>query len=237
MTNPGYRIVKSSPKDASRRITAAEVKEWFGDSRQAQLCESQYYRIATRLTNFHWPGDPPAHPDSPWLPKVITEPDDDRRWDFRAVTDAAKLLRDSMSKMLAFQEGLRPTSQTRGGYRAIKTLQVALLAALPYIEWPFGQYERQTAYKEPKKWHTYAFLVALVTIDEMINAGHIEPGITRNSVVVRVVQKALIRMGIPQSKTLSNTAIGAFLTRWNERYGLTPKGIAALTTKQGGAPL
>ena len=125
--------------------------------------------------------------------------------------------------MVVHWDGLRWAPETRGGYDAIKGLEATLLVALPYIEWPFGEGERLTGQKRPKVWHTYAFGIARLIIDEMIKAGHTEPGITRNSVVVRVVHKALVRMGIPYSKTLSDTAIGAYLTRFNEKYGLIPK--------------
>jgi hypothetical protein len=125
--------------------------------------------------------------------------------------------------MLIFQEGLRWAPETRDGHGAIKRLQEALLVALPYIEWPFGYYKRATGYKPQKLWHMYAFLVAQLIIHEMVVAGHAQPGITRNSVVVRVVHKALIRMSIPYARMVSNTAIGAYLTRWKAKYGLIPK--------------
>ena len=234
-TDPGCRTVKHLSNKTSRKISAAEVKQWFGNSRQAQLLGSQYREIAARLTKFHWPGDPPAPADAPWLPEMITEPDD-RWWDFRAATDAAKTLRDSMPKMLVFQEGLQWAPETRDGYGAIKDLERALFAALPYIEWPFGYYERRTGYKRPKEWHTYARLIARLAIDQMIKAGSVKPGIARNSVVVRVVQRALIRIGIPQSKTLSKTAIGMHLTRWDAKYGLLPR-PTAFDHKARGRPL
>ena len=220
--------VKNS-QEASRTITASEVKQWFGSSGKAQLRSAQYGTIAAGITKLYWPSDPPPLPDSPWLPKVDTEPDD-RWWDFRATTAAAKTLRDSIPKMLAFQHGLHWAPETREGLGAIKRLEDALLVALPYIEWPFGHYKRTTGYKSPKQWHTYAFLVARLTIDEMVAAGYAEPGIARNSVVVRVVRKALVRMAIPYSRTLSDTAIGAYLTRRNVRAH--SKRDRGLTTKQ-----
>ena len=212
----------TSLNKAARKISTAEVKQWFGNSRQAQLTEPQYREIAARLTKCRWPGDPPPPADAPWLPRIITETDD-RWWDFRAATDAAKILRDSMPKMLVFQQGLLWAPETRDGYGAIKALEDALVTALPYIEWPLGFYERRTGYKRPKEWHTYALLVARITIDEMIKAGNAKPGIARNSVVVRVVQQALIRIGIPQSKTLSKTTIGMHLTRLHAKWRLFSK--------------
>jgi hypothetical protein len=222
--------MSNARNSGSRKITSVEVRQWFGSSSKAKLHNPQYRKIASHLTKLHWPGDPPPPADSPWLATINTEIDD-RWWDFQAATAAAKTLRDSFPKMLAFQEGLQWAPETRDGLGAIKQLQASLVVAIPYIEWPFGYYKRATGYKPPKAWHTYASLVARLVIQEMVVAGHAEPGITRNSIVVRVVRKALIRMTIPYAKTVSNTAIGAYLTRWDKKYGLTPKTIEALTTK------
>jgi hypothetical protein len=216
----------------SRKITAAEVKQWFGNSKKARLRPTQYEEIATCLTKYRWPSDPPAPPDAPWLPKIIeADSEADRWWDFQGTTAAAKLLLQSAPAMIEHWKGLLWAPETRGGYEAIKDLKTALVAALHYIEWPFGEGERTTGQKRPKDWHLYAQSIARIIINEMVKAGQPEPGITRNSVVVRVVHKALVRMGIPYSKTLSDTAIGAYLTRWDKKFGLTPQGIAILTTK------
>jgi hypothetical protein len=119
----------------------------------------------------------------------------------------------------------------RGGYDAIEKLGEALSTAMPYIEWPLGHYERQTRPKRPKAWHTMALIVARLVIGVMVEAGHNDPGISRNSVVARVVRKALIRMNFSNSQMITLTAIAAHLTRWDKKYGLTAAGIAALTTK------
>jgi len=105
----------------------------------------------------------------------------------------------------------------------------ALSTGMPYIEWPFGYYERQSHPKRPKTWHMMALLVAQLVIRVMVEIGHEDPGITRNSVVARVVRKALIRMNFPNSNMITLTAIGAHLTRWDKSFGLTPKGIVSLS--------
>ena len=220
--------MKISRAKESRTITAAEIREWFGNSGKSKLDEAQYSEIAAGLTKFRWPADPPPPPDSRWIPKEI-EADPNRWWDFRAATD--KLLMGSVLPMLSHWEGQRWAPETRGGYDAIKSLGDALSTAIPYIEWPFGHYKRQTRPKRPKAWHTMALVVAGLVIRVMVEAGHDDPGITRNSVVVRVVRKALIRMNFSNSQMITLTAIGAHLTRWDKRFGLDPKGIAALTTK------
>lgn len=168
----------TSPTKASRKINATEVKQWFGNSSKAQLRPAQYDEIATRLTKFRWPSDPPAPPDSPWLPKII-ETDPDRYWDFQATTQAAKTLLDSVPAMLSHWAGLRWAPETRGGYDAIKALSDALLVALPHIEWPFGEIERLNGQKRLKDWHTPAIIIANVVIKAMIEAGNNEPGITK----------------------------------------------------------
>jgi hypothetical protein len=213
---------------ASRTISPSEVRQWVGADSEAKLSASQYKTIATCLTKFRWHKDPPAN--APSLPKIINEPDESW-WDFQAATRVAKTLRECIPKILAFQDGLRWAPETRDGHPAIEALRAALDGALPYIEWPFGKYEPAIGYKYPKKWHTYATLVARLLVTEMIAAGNSKPGISRNSVVVRVVQRALQRMEIPQSKTLTPSAIGQHLTRWDTKYGLIPKGNAAMTTK------
>jgi hypothetical protein len=169
----------------TRKITSLEVEQWFGPSSKAQLSDPQYKTIAARLTKMRWPKDPPSLAS---LAMINTQPDD-RWWDFRAATNAAKTLCDSFPKMLAFQEGLQWAPETRDGLGAIKRLQEALIVALPYIEWPFGYHKGAKGYKPPKQWHIYAHSVAQLIIHEMVVAGHAKPGITRNSVVVRVVRK------------------------------------------------
>jgi hypothetical protein len=220
--------VTISDDTASRVITGAEVKGWFGNSCNARLGCAQYGEIAACLTKFRRPSDTP---DFPRFPKDAIEARLNRWWDFKAASDAAKTLLDSVPAMASHWDGLRWAPETCGGYEAIKTLGDALVIALPYIEWPFGHYQRQTGRKRPKAWHIPAVLIAHVIVKAMIGAGHNEPGITRNSVVVRVVHKALIRMRFPDSEMITATAIGAHLTRWDEKFGLTPKGIGALTTK------
>jgi hypothetical protein len=214
-----------------RAITATEVREWFGSSCRAQLGDAQYGEIAAYLTKWSWPSDPPNPPSSPCLPKDEIETNPNHWWDFQGASNAAKTLLASVPAMLSHWDGPRWAPETNAGDEAIKTLSDALSVAMPYIEWPFGQYERQTGRKQPQAWHIPAVLIAHVIVKAMIKAEHDEPGITRNSVVVRVVRKALIRMGFPHLEMVTASAIGAHPTRWDKKFGLTPKGIAALTTK------
>ena len=155
----------------------------------------------------------------------------DRWWDFHGSSEAAKKLLGSLPAMTAHWDCLRWAPETRAGSEVLKTLTAALSAAMPYIEWPLGYFERQTGRKKPKAWHTPSVIIARIIINAMVEAGHEQPGISRNSVVVRIVLKALIRMRYPDLEMITATAIGTHLERWDKRFGLTPKGIAALTAK------
>ena len=127
--------VKASRGAAWRTITADEVRDWFGKSTRSRLGEAQYRHIADYLTKIRWPSDPDEPLGSP-APPNNSEPDE--YWNFNAATDAAKLLLESFPGMLTHWQGLLWAPETRGGFAAIKTLQDALIIALPYIEWPFG---------------------------------------------------------------------------------------------------
>ncbi len=216
-----------SAQTTDRTIKAAEVKTWFGKSRQAQLADAQYSEIAARLTQYRWKNDPPDDPNSPWLPK-LTKADDREWWDFKASLEAAKTLLESAPAMLRHWESLQKWPATRDGYETIKKLSASLSEAMPYIEWPFGKYERQTGMKTPKIWHAPVFAIARLIISAMVAAGHANPAITKNSVVVRIVQSAMIRM---EHDPIQLTTIAAYLVRLDRKFGLTPKGIAILTTK------
>jgi hypothetical protein len=204
------------------------VRGWFGKSRNHQLSESQYREFGARLTSFRWPGDPPDPPDSPWLIKE-PEPDPDRWWDFDGAFDAANLLIKSAPAMTSHWRKLEWAPETRGGTQAIETLEKALVAALPYIEFPFGTYPRQTGRKKPKPWHIVAVMIAHHVIKALSDAGQANPAISRNSVAARVVQRALIRMGFV--RVLQVSTVAQQLVRWDRQYGLRLKTIIALTKK------
>jgi hypothetical protein len=214
------------PDEFFRTITVGEVKEWLGKSAKSKLNEPQYCAIAAYLTRCKWPGDPPAPPDSPWLARTI---DDDRKqwWDCKRVGQVARTLLDNMPAIVS-----RLEKTQRSDKDAARTLQEVLSKIVEYVEWPFGRYERQSGQKPIKLWHTYAQLIARTVISAIIEAGHESPAVTNNSVVVGVVQKAMIKMNVPNANVISRGAIGAYLTRWDKKFGMTPKGIAALTTKQ-----
>ena len=171
------------PTAADRIITPAEVKAWFGTSPQGRLSPGQY-EAATYLTEkMIWPCDAPKTNDE--VRQV--EPDDNPYWDFDAATDAAKLLQTSLPAMLIHWEGLQWAPETQSGHPAISKLKEALAEALPYIEWPFGRYERRprTGQKAPKPWHGPGLLIARSVIKVLVESGHSNPSLERNSLMPR----------------------------------------------------
>ena len=108
--------MKNSSNEATRNITANEVKKWFGSSRKAQLDDPQYEKIAVGINRLRWPCDP-APPEPPLLPSRGSVSDRDY-WDFPAVTKAAKTLLDSLPEMATHWRGLLWAPETRGGYDA-----------------------------------------------------------------------------------------------------------------------
>jgi hypothetical protein len=155
---------------ALRTITPAEIKLWFGNSSKASLSETQYSEIAARLTKCRWPSDPPS--DARFQGTIVEDNSNDF-WDSQAATKSAKMLRDSIPAMLSHWERLRWASETRAGYEVIKVFGDALSNAMPYIEWPFGRYERRTSRKKLKDWHMPAVIFANLIIDAFIPVNYV----------------------------------------------------------------
>lgn len=189
--------------------------EWVGPASKAKLNPAQYERIAIRLNKFRWHNDPPPPP----LDDISSNQIDDRWWDIDSTAKAARQLRDSIPKMLVFQAGLKWAPETRDGHDVIQSLESALARALPYIERPFGEGTPARGRKRSKPWHIYAIQISNMLVRELQQAGHSKQPLSRNSVVVRVILKSLQRMQIPYSKTLSKTAIAAYLSRRNQKFG------------------
>jgi hypothetical protein len=133
-------------------------------------------------------------------------------------------------------EGLQRAPETRDGYKAIKAFGDALSSAMPYIEWPFGKYERQDYRKRPrrKNWHLPAVLIAKLIERALIDSGRRKTSTTSGSTVVKVVREALIRMGYKigsgQPGKIGTSAserekgtIAAHLTSWKNSQALLAK--------------
>jgi hypothetical protein len=213
-------------KKADRAITAAEVKTWFGKTKQQRLRPDIYGKIAADLTRLRWPSDPPpkdryGHTES-----------ESGLWDIKVATKAAKTLLDDMPAMLSHWHEPKRSPEHQVAHKAVSALNEALNTAMPFIEWPLGPYKASLGRKKPKNWHVPSIVIARLVIDALVAAGEVAPGITHNSVTVRVVQKALIRMEFPYCKTLAREAIGAHLKRWSQKYGgLAQKKPTVLVTK------
>jgi hypothetical protein len=107
-------------------------------------------------------------------------------------------------------------------------LSTALTVAMPFIEYPFGEYARTTGRKEPKSWHMPAVLVLPTILRAMMDAGHKNPGLARDSVAIAVLHQGLSQIGLRGMAMMTPTALAAHLRRWRFWKGLTTKQIAAL---------
>src|SRR5271154_2004981 len=90
----GGKAQTSEPR--GRTVSPVDVRAWFGNAARPQPTDAQCDDIARFLTSMPWPSDSPAD-----LGIEETVDDDDRWWDFRGATGAAKLLLVSVPKMLA----------------------------------------------------------------------------------------------------------------------------------------
>jgi hypothetical protein len=226
-------MVEESPR--SREIAPDEVKGWFANCRRPRPDEALCAEIAGRLTKMRRPSDPrqsfgvenydellkrgmikftKQDPESPWVAVVLTEVDD-RWWDFEGARNSANTLLDSIPSMLQHWETLRRWPETLDGYEVIKALEHALARALPYIEWPFGEGERQDP-PRPSSWHMPAVLIANIIAEALIRSGRLSTSTVANSTVVKVVHKALIRLEYPD---IDASAIAMYLTRRSAKFG------------------
>lgn len=157
----------------SRTITAVETRKWLerlGASPNDALCDD----VAGRLTKIRWPSDPTS-------PAAGCDDETDQWWDFQAAIKAANTLNAAFPAMLSHWDGLQWAPETRGGYEAIKALDTTLSLAMPYIEFPFGKYERKTHRHRhrPKDWHMAAIVIAKFFIEAMIKSGGKAPSTSR----------------------------------------------------------
>lgn len=173
-----------------------------------------------------------AIPGDPNSPRVAEPYQADPWWDSEKAADAARLLREDIPAMLWFWRRMRTTPaetrpgqrpmRLRRGYDAIEQLRDALDAAMDYIEWPFGQYDREEARKRhlhpkhPKPWHASAIPVARVIIAALRQSRHTVEGTSHNTIAVRIVRDALARMGFGE---VEKPAIAKILIKWADEHG------------------
>lgn len=135
-------------KKADRPITAAEVKSWFGNTKQQKLKPDIYGKIAACLNRLRWPSDP--------LPEDGFRPTTSKSglWDLKAAAKTANTLLNYMPAMLSHWHEPKWSPEHRAAYEAVSALNEALTAAMPYVERPLGGPNKaSTGKKVPKDWH------------------------------------------------------------------------------------
>jgi hypothetical protein len=163
----------------------------------------------------------PLDPNSPW----VAEPCDETGpwWDPEKAADAARVLIEDIPAMLRYWNRTLSPVPGRDGCDTIERLRVALDAAMPFIEFPFGEYDREEARKRrlhpkrPKSWHASAIAVAYVIIPALQQSGHTVRGTSHDTIAVRIVHDALDRMRYGK---IGRPAIAKILTKWVGEYGL-----------------
>ena len=154
-------------------------------------------------------------------------------WNPDLAAARAKALLDDVPAMLwhwhrmqATPDETRPGQKPvhlRGGYDAIQRLRVALDAALPYIEFPFGEYERQDHRKKkrPKPWHAHAVGITPLIANALRQSGKLVRGATHNSALVRIVCRGVGPELDSDENIVKPTAVAAMLTDWYAEFDRT----------------
>ena len=237
--------VKPVPQSGKRPITSVEVMQWFGRKPPGEAACAE---IAERLTKMRWAKNPPLpaigndkwwvrgvpnsdNPNPPWRSKRYKA---DPWWDTQKAAAAVRVLLDEIPAMRRhWQKTQRTRAETRpgykparrrGGYDAIKRLRIALNAALPYIEFPVGEYERRDHRKKPRPsdWHMPALVIKSIVSQGLMKCGQKVPGFSRDAPATSVVHRALSRMGYKVSRRIGEgsetNTIAAFLNDWKKRW-------------------
>jgi len=103
-------------KKADRPITAAEVKSWFGNTKQQKLKPDIYGKIAACLNRLRWPSDP--------LPEDGFRPTTSKSglWDLKAAAKTANTLLNYMPAMLSHWHEPKWSPEHRAAYEAVSAL-------------------------------------------------------------------------------------------------------------------
>jgi hypothetical protein len=138
-------------------------------------------------------------------------------WDVKEVTKAAKLLSKVLPKIEAHWSKMLPTPGTLEGVEALRGLGSALERAIDYVEFPFGKYKKNQA-KNPKAWHVPSVLIAKKVIAGLKEAGRIEPGTAKGSIVAGVTFEALKHLKYPDASMITESAVAKHITGWFSRW-------------------
>jgi len=161
-----------------------------------------------------WPND------SHELTEAEEQEKEGRWWDFEKASSAVYDLLEALPRMKDLWHGQQWAPESRNVYPALCRLERALNESSHPIQYPFGECEHHTKIgkKAPKDWHIVAVLIAQIFHETLpLKARPLR--LSGNSVVPRVIDKALTRMGYPHGEMRSNAAIAAHLRRWRKRYG------------------
>jgi hypothetical protein len=227
-------------------VTPDEVLAWFKRGHGPWPSVKRCKEVSGRINKMRWPDDPPKPNKEPepfghWWDALI-------ELNVEQAAARAKALLDDLPAMLCFWHGLQeapkewlpiefdgielpegvrkedlvkqfvPGLRVREGYDVIDQLRVALTAALPYIESPFGKYEKldHRKRKRPKDWHAHAVAIAPVIAEALNEAGHEVRSTSHNTILVRVVREALLRIGYAN---ITEEAVAKHLTGWYGGHG------------------
>jgi hypothetical protein len=141
-----------------------------------------------------------------------------RSWDSEKALRAANALRATMPKQLQHWDSLRWAPETAGGSEAMKLLSESLEEALPYIEWPYGRYERKKKLSKPPEWHVAAVIIANKIV-EATGQSIQTVSLSRKSPLPKVVSKALREVEFGEREV---SAVSMCLERWREEYVVRP---------------
>jgi hypothetical protein len=221
------------PSDPPPQPLPPDAREWYWRARMWQPTDPPLRKPDSVGAREVWDFEQPKCPggisaikyalqaDGSWLRQDIiwapTLPDPgsvetNGWWDeFQGAADAVDKLRASIPAMLARLKRL----ETRGCHDAVKVLGDALATAMPYLN-PCGKHKRRTGRKQPKDWCIPTIVIADIIIKALVASGHDSPNLDRDSVVVRIVRTALMRMNYG---TVTLGAVSEHLKRWAAKYG------------------
>lgn len=212
-------------RQLSHDVSADEVAQWFGRRLKPAPSNETFANLASAINRCRWPDDPPIELScNEELSDEEIAADAARWWDFKAGGNAARTLTAILPKLDRHLNSLTPSPTVVAGQDALRGFGSALDVLSPFIEFPLGKPEdRRGRPTATKPWQDWSLTISHLVIKSLIEAGHKNPAISRNSVLVRVVQRALIRMRIEGAQSVSTTTLSAFLVRWDEFYGLWSK--------------
>lgn len=198
-------------------VTGEELANWFGNKWKKDDHNQTFEAIAHQINCLRWPDDPPLDEDV----NALEWKEDEGFWDFKAVAEAAQLLHDSMPKITAFWDNHSYVAEVAGIRSSLHQLAIELDKSLKAIVLPFGSCETRLGRPRcSKPWHSYALSLFRCIAPETNNLAPSACSVARNSILVRVIQRGLVRINVPSATTVGVSTLSQFLGRWDKFYGL-----------------